>query len=342
MSHTLQKHKNANKKNNKQPRSTRRYISHKPKIKASTPIAIMKDSLSPGGCKLVGRYEFKCGQNVPIYEVENVHALNQLIGYAKFINRSYGNVYYRGECKLHDSLLPSVFRGHTNTSTIVAPLKLLIEKVLKDENMIKQLKLDISDETSAMLKIEGMLQHYGIKTRFIDLVDNHWVALWMGLNRNIKYKQILEYYHYVEREIPLVDFAAGKNCTEDDLFQYLLLLAIPGDSERINNGIYSSDDYYEIDLRQALPSTYLRPHAQHGLVVRKRPHNGDSVEKYDMATNIVGIIKIRIDRAKQWLGNGELLSQENLFPPPAFDNGYDVLLNRTDIFNGNFSIARYI
>ena len=61
-----------------------------------------------------------------------------------------------------------------------------------------------------------------------------------------------------------------------------------------------------------------------------------------MATNVVGIIKIRIDRAKQWLGNGELLSQENLFPPPAFDNGYDVLLSRTDLFDNNFTIARYI
>lgn len=342
MSQTFQKNSNNKKKTIKQARTPRKYVSSKPKVKATTPIAIMKDSLSPYGCKILGRYVFKCGQDVPVYEVENVHALNQLIGYAKFINRSYGNVYYRGECKLHDSLLPSIFRGHNNTSVIAAPLKALIEKVLNDENMVKQLKLDVSDKTSAMLKVEGVLQHYGIKTRFIDLVDNHWVALWMGLNRNIKYKQLLEYYHYVEREIPLIDFAEGKDCTEEDLFQYLLLLAIPGDNERINNGIYSSDDYYEIDLRQALPSTYLRPHAQHGLVVRKRPHDGDSVEKYDMATNVVGIIKIRIDRAKQWLGNGELLSQENLFPPPAFDNGYDVLLSRTDLFDNNFTIARYI
>lgn len=320
----------------------RRYTSNKPQVKASTPITIMKDSLSPGGCKFLERYSFKCGQNVPIYEVENVHALNQLIGYAKFINCSYGNVYYRGECKLHDTLLPSILRGHSNPSTIVTPLNALVEKVLDDEYMVNQLKLDVLDKISAKLKIEGVLQHYGIKTRFIDLVDNHWVALWMGLNRNVKHKQLLEYYHYVEREIPLIEFAEGKDCTEEDLFQYLLLLAIPGDSERINNGIYSSNDYYEIDLRQALPSTYLRPHAQHGLVVRKKPHDGDSIEKYDMATNVVGIIKIRIDRAKQWLGNGCLLSQENLFPPPAFDNGYDVLLSRTDLFNDQFMIARYI
>lgn len=319
----------------------KKYISKKPQIKKATSIAIMKTSLAPFGCKYCGNYDFKCGQSVPIYEVSNVHALNQLIGYAKFINQSYGDVYYRGECKLHDSLMPSLFRGRANTS-IAAQLNTLINNVYADNNMKKQLKLDESDTVSSALKIEGVLQHYGIKTRFIDVVDNHWVALWMGLNRNKKYKQICEYNHYEQREIPLIDFIDGKECTEEDLFQYILLLAVPGQCKRINNGIFASDDYYEIDLRQALPSTYLRPHAQHGLVIKKRPHDGDQIEKYDMATNVVGIIKIRIDRVKQWIGTGELLTQDNLFPAPSFDNGYDILLSRTDLFNDDFSIARYI
>ena len=317
------------------------YISKKPQIKKVTPLATMKTSLSPFGCKYCGNYDFKCGQSVPIYEVSNVHALNQLVGYAKFINQSYGDVYYRGECKLHDSLIPSLFRGRTNTS-IAAQLNTLIKKVFTDNNMKKQLKLDEADSVSSALKIEGVLQHYGIKTRFIDVVDNHWVALWMGLNQNEKYKQIYEYNHYEQREIPLIDFIDGKECTEEDLFQYILLLAVPGKCKRINNGIFVSDNYYEIDLRQALPSTYLRPHAQHGLVIKKRPHDGVQIEKYDMATNVVGIIKIRIDRAKQWIGTGELLTQDNLFPAPSFDNGYDILLSRTDLFNDDFAIARYI
>ena len=317
------------------------YISKKPQIKKVTPLATMKTSLSPFGCKYCGNYDFKCGQSVPIYEVSNVHALNQLVGYAKFINQSYGDVYYRGECKLHDSLIPSLFRGRTNTS-IAAQLNTLIKKVFTDNNMKKQLKLDEADSVSSALKIEGVLQHYGIKTRFIDVVDNHWVAHWMGLNQNKKYKQIYEYNHYEQREIPLIDFIDGKECTEEDLFQYILLLAVPGKCKRINNGIFVSDNYYEIDLRQALPSTYLLPHAQHGLVIKKRPHDGDQIEKYDMATNVVGIIKIRIDRAKQWIGTGELLTQDNLFPAPSFDNGYDILLSRTDLFNDDFAIARYI
>ena len=336
--------KKDNRKNARYDKSgaTKKYISNKPIVKKQTDIMIMKPSLSPYGCKYCGDHAFKCGNNVPIYEVSSVHALNQIIGYAKFINQSYGDVYYRGECKLHDSLIPSLFRGRANTSTIAAQLNSLIKLILTDKNMTKQLKLDKHDYTSSSLKVEGVLQHYGIKTRFLDVVDNHWVALWMGLNKNQRHKQLIEYNHYEPREIPLIDFASGKKCTEDDLFQYILLLAVPGQSERINNGIYASKDYYEIDLRQALPSTYLRPHAQHGLVIKKRPHDGDQVEKYDMATNVVGIIRIRIDRVKRWIGTDELLTQDNLFPSPAFDSGYDILLSRDDLFNGDFTIARYI
>ncbi len=316
--------------------------SNKPIIKKETELTVMKNSLLPYGCKYCEDYSFSCGHTVPTYEVSSVHSLNQLIGYAKFINKSFGDVYYRGECKLHDSLLPSLFRGKTNISSSASRLNTLIENIMSDSNMKKQLKLDTSDSISCQLKIEGLLQHYGIKTRFVDVVDNHWVALWMGLNRIQAYKQIQNYYHYEEREIPLIDFVEGAKCNEVDLFQYILLIAVPGSSRRINNGIYDSKTFYKIDLRQALPSTYIRPHAQHGLVIRKRSSEGGQVENYDLASNVVGIIKIRIDRVKKWIGTGELLTQDNLFPPPAFDNGYDVLLSRNDLFNGEFNIARYI
>jgi len=313
----------------------------RPLIKHETPIAVMKSTLNPNGCKYIESHSFSCGHVVPIYEVSNVHALNQLIGYAKFINQSYGDVYYRGECKLHDSLLPGLLRGRTGTSCS-ARLNSKIKEIVSDEYLKKQLKLNIEDETSSSLIVEGLLQHYGIKTRFLDVVDNHWVALWMGLFRNTAIKQMISYNHYVEREIPLVDFASGKKVSDEEMYQYILLLAIPGKSKRANNGIYTSKDFYEIDLRQALPSTFLRPHAQHGWVVRKRSHTDARPANYDMATSVVGIIKIRIDRAKQWIGSGELLSQDNLFPPPAYDNGYDILLQRSDLFEGEFSITKYV
>ena len=77
--------------------------------------------------------------------------------------------------------------------------------------------------------------------------------------------------------------------------------------------------------------------------MRKVVHTDETIEKYDLATEIVGIIRIRTDRVSRWLGNGSLLTQENLFPAPGYDTGYDVLLQRTDIFKSSeFKIAKYI
>jgi hypothetical protein len=212
--------------------------------------------------------------------------------------------------------------------------------------MIKDLKLDKNDADNQRYKVEGMLQHYGIPTRFIDVVDNHWVSLWMGLYKALRLKQHNEYYHYTQRSIPVSDIAKCTGTSGDDLYQYILLMAVPFSKKRSYSGVQTSEDYIEVDLRQALPSVFLRPHAQHGLVLRRKVHGHDtgrSAEDYDMATTVIGIIKVRIDSVREWIGTGTLLTQDNLFPPPGYDYGYDLLLTRTDLFEGSgYSITRYI
>lgn len=61
------------------------------------------------GTKYVETYKFKSGHEVPIYEILNCHGLNQMIGYVKLINKAYGKVFYRGQCNLHDTMLPSLY-----------------------------------------------------------------------------------------------------------------------------------------------------------------------------------------------------------------------------------------
>ncbi len=320
-------------------------IQRKAQPKTKKPKKLPK-TLTISGTMYQGEYEFSCGHKVPIYEVYTVHALNQLIGHAKFNNQSFGNVYYRGECKLHPSLKPSLFRGVKNAEKPAERLKKLIQKFADDSHMKRELKLEKKGFDTVKNTIEGMLQHYGVPTRFIDVVDNHWVSLWMGLYQAEKPKNVNQYYHYAERSIPFVDFAKGESISDDTLFQYLLLIAVPFSEKRTFSGIQTSADYIEVDLRQALPSTFLRPHAQHGLVLRRKVHSisaEDGADAYDMASTVIGIIKIRIDKVHEWMGSGELLTQNNLFPPPAYDYGYDLLLMRNDLFEDcEYSIARYV
>ena len=315
-------------------------------IRRITSPKVLPTTLTINGTRYIENYQFSCGNSVPIYEVLTVHGFTQLIGHAKFNNQSYGNIYYRGECKIHDSLKPSLFRTVKKIDPANIRLMSLVQKVINDERMKNELKLSQNDFETDKVKVEGMLQHYGVPTRFIDVVDNHWVALWMGLNKADKPKQICQYYHYIERQVPLIELADGRIAGDDEIFQYVLLLAVPFSNHRTFTGIQISNNYIEVDLRQALPSIFLRPHAQHGLVIRRKVHDTDAskgVEAYDLAPIVVGIIKIRIDRVKQWIGTGELLTQNNLFPPPAYDYGYDLLLKRSDLFDDSvFEIARYI
>ena len=311
----------------------------------SNSITIAPESLSIADTQFYKQYSFKSGHKVPIFDVMSMHGLNQIIGHLKFNNRDYGHVYYRGQCQLFDKLLPSLFRGCKRTQ-IAKELNRIINNIIHDEYLPKELKLDATNEISKH-KIEGILQHYGLPTRFIDLVDNHWVALWMGNNKyEVKKQALNRYCHFVQREVFFEDYASGEEKSiplkDSDLFQYILLIALPYPTKNCD-GVFTSSEHILVDLRQALPSVFLRPHAQHGLVARNKPSTESNVDDYDMSANIVCILRLRIDRVTRWLGNGLMLTQNNLFPPAGNDYGYDLLLSRAnDFFNKEkFQIARY-
>lgn len=335
--------------------------------------------------QFVGTHEFVNNKDsagaiipIPIYEVNSMQGLNQLVGYTKFINRDYGYVCYRGECRLHPTLIPSLYRHSKKLTNANNKLCEHIRKIRKDLALSSELNLSDCADKHANYVIEGMLQHYGLPTRFIDVVDNLWVALWMGQYKwksTTNNKAKITYAHYFKRELPNVElnriaiklYDRWKNAIdypthpiplteidttiksiypngirESDLYQYIILLAIPYADKSNSKGISVSKTHVLVDLRQALPSVFLRPHAQHGLVVKKRIGNPTNIQQYDLATEVVGIVRIRLDKASNWLGNGTLLTQENLFPSPAYDIGYSILLNRTDIFTKqSYSITHY-
>lgn len=314
--------------------------------------------LSIPGAHFVENYHFTCGNCVPIFEVETVHTFNKMIGYSKYRNKDKCEILYRGEAHLHEKLLPSLFRKSDKLSHAPKNLAKLMDKIIKDSQLPKTIGLiDIKNHPSFCKKkksredwiqiekilkvnkiiLEGMLQHYGISTRFVDVVDNHWIALWMGNHICKKFKQAETYCRYVQRDIKIAD-AIRMNAGEMDKqwYQYILLIAVPIRKNYEQRGIWSTSDFIQVDLREALPSLFLRPHAQHGIVVRKRVKDEGATDGYDLATNVIGILKIRFDYCSEWMGGGQLLCQDNLFPPPAFDLGYDILLKRTDIFCDEF------
>lgn len=293
--------------------------------------------------KLVSEYTFECGNKVPIYDVTSMHGLNQLLGHAKFENRDYGDVYYRGQNTLYNTLTPSLFRPWDGCAGKLArgnTLDDIIGKLMASDKIAGDLKLGDNSKTNR-LKVEGLLQHYGLPTKCIDLVDNHWVALWMGLYQCLKQVKVETYYHYQKREIPIIELINKEKKVEDVLYQYILLLAIPYGT-LTSEGVVISDDYVTVDLRKAVASVFLRPHAQHAIIAERRPHQIKDTKDFDMAPAVVGIVRLRIDLVDKWLGNGMLLTQENMFPPPSMDKGYGQLLCCQDLLTSGYELAKYV
>ena len=309
------------------------------------------------GSKFIENFEFRNGHVVPLYEVSTTAALNQLIGHAKIDNSLYGNVYYRGVDALYDNVLPSIMRKRT--SGVAHDLNNILKIISEDFYFRESLKLRniIRPRTNSdfyrnkeinrynRYRIEGVLQHYAGNTRFIDVVDNHWVALWMGLHQFVSHGRKNRYCFCKKRELSIGEIYDNlKKIREiEEIFEYIILIAMPFACKKIEDGITETENLVEIDLRKSLPSFYLRPHAQHALVIRRREKQNTSQTAlyYDLASQVIAILKVRIDYASMWLGNGELVSQANLFPSPSVDQGYNNLLMHNEIFSHPFEIIRY-
>lgn len=167
---------------------------------------------------------------VPIYHVDTFHDFNRIVGYAKFINSSFGTVLYRGQTKDYGSLVPSGARKGKKPI-----FESVIENICKDQLLYKFFQLNDSNidgwKEYQKVIIESVIQHYGGNTFCMDFVDNHWCALWFGANQ-------FESGHYYRR-------------TDDDgyLYIYLYLADTNGSSVR---GMYLGEDTYTVDLRKAM------------------------------------------------------------------------------------------
>ena len=241
-----------------------------------------------------------CGDEIKVYTIETIHDLVQFIGFGKYINNHGHNVYLRGQTSLYNgSLIPSIYRNRDKYDSITAKFNKKINSAITSCKSFKKYDRKILDP---------LLQHYGIKTNQIDVVDNIWVALWFALHET-KCETINshEYVYYYDT-------------TKE--FCYILLLA----SDAVimsptHMGVYEGNTTRLVDLRKALPSYFLRPHSQHAYMLKKLDY-----APADYSDLIIGIAKIPTRLAFKWIGSNDLLTVNSLFPAAYFDSGYKVLL----------------
>lgn len=260
-----------------------------------------------------GKHAIDAESGLEVFDAPTSHSLIQAAGYLKYnlAKTSGQGVFFRGQSRLYETLSPTLLRGIKDGSPNV-----------QRRTLLDRLLSSIEAEGSALRAVdsdcrEPLLQHYGIRTTWLDVVDNIWIALWFACHsaRSVGWPE--EYLHF-EKRIP--NHRVGQE------YAYVLLLAsaystpVPG-----KPGRFKDDRSETIDLRTAVPSHFVRPHAQHGLLVRRLSNAALPVS--DQLPLHVGTIRVRLEAALDWLGDATTLTTHSLFPPAFYDYGYRELLS---------------
>lgn len=274
------------------------------------------------------RHDVDADTGIEVFHASSPHSLMQAAGYLKFTRAKLHRkgVFFRGQSSLYKTLSPTLLRGTTDGPKAVAR-----------RAELNDLLTTIDDEKKALTAVpvvcrEALLQHYGIRTTWLDVVDNVWVALWFACHVARTSKAAREYLHF-EKRFPR-SLAKPEYC-------YVLLL----ESAYFTGmdgcpGRFCDELSETIDLRVAAPSHFIRPHAQHGVLVR-RLSKKSGLPKCDFGAMLVGVIRVNLADALEWLGSASTLTSHSLFPPAYYDYGYRELLENVTTGNGTLgSISR--
>lgn len=227
--------------------------------------------------------------------------LASFMGYLKFQNRLSGEdkeVFFRGQTNNHKNIIPSLLRGDD-----FAKINTLSDAYEKLKDKTKELfkASRFKNET-----IDNLFQHYGIKSKTLDLVDNIYIAIWFATN---KWKQVSGFQNLCTYEESKDEFG----------WIYFMLVEPPAPNQTISNPAF--DGY--CDLRKYHSSLSARLHCQHGITYF-RNNNGNWTEKNRCFDNLV-IASVKIPISVDFKMNGTIFTREFLFPNSEIDNTYKLL-----------------
>ena len=243
---------------------------------------------------------------IPTIIARTYVGLVRVVGYVQY--RTEHRVLLRGQTACYGVMKPSAYRGAGPRE--VDPL---LEELLVGFRGVSGLDRRPRHEPST----EPFLQHYGIRTRWLDLVDNLVHALFFAA-----YEQVPTgdgaWTHRPgggERSyIYLLDCGSERDMHPVRMVENKRVVTVSGVWE-------GSDGFQLCDLRRAKPSKVLRPHVQHGYLCRP----GERIS--DLWDRVLARIEIARDDALQWLGEGLAVRPEMLFPGPKDDQALAKLID---------------
>lgn len=231
----------------------------------------------------------------PYLVIENPIHIFSFAGFLKSHNsifssdNSFRKILFRGECDLYDQV-PSLFRGENINENII------LNRLKAYRALIKELPEKINSSERFKSKLIGaILQHYGIRTPWIDVVDNLHTALWFAT-------------HKFNRDI------GGYEQRKAGCFGYVTFIASADES--------SGEELDFNDFRETSSSAHLRPIVQHGAGLTKKQTDDEIKDKFCLNNWVVGRVKFRIDQ--YWSSSCATCCEKILFPDEKYDNTYKI------------------
>ena len=129
--------------------------------------------------------------------------------------------------------------------------------------------------------LPALLQHYGFRTSWLDVVDNLWTAVW-----------------FATHSMSQADGRVLATCENRSGWLYFLAV---------------SDDCTALDLRESHHALSLRPHAQAGWSMKGPEQSVAELDDFVIAT-----VEFPVD--ERWRLKGYLSSEEFFFPPQRLDD----------------------
>lgn len=248
-----------------------------------------------------------------VYETSSMHVLVRVAGLIlnAFSKPGY-KVFARGQACFCDEgrMLPAISRGLGNVGACSIEKRMSKLLTLRKE-IAGSLPKNNRFQDDAILAV---LQHYGIRTHWLDVVDNLFVALWFACNSRTETQPYSYFSANTTGHLYLLQVEDGQMVTNDW-------------ECRQNAQLSGGERAKWRDLRREHTSLSLRPHAQHAVMISRICEATPSdVSQLDLTDSVLAEIRFPAgSKISEFMSENKRDLMPWMFPPMSKDDTYSRL-----------------
>jgi hypothetical protein len=199
------------------------------------------------------------------------------------------SVYLRGQTTEYAGMTPALFRGANGDEGI---------RFAAYKKALLGLQAELPYLRFGRTNIGAVFQHYGLRTPWIDLVDNIYTAVWFATHSHDGDDPIRSSYHPSQEPYGWI---------------YLVATVQVGAAGLVC-----------VDLRREQSSMNVRLQVQHGLSIASQHDHADKAAMRDYGHFVVA--RVRIPNDRRFRLQGALATTQFYFPPQRLDESFDLLV----------------